>query len=339
MATPIKTNPFAASPIKMASFVMTGLLCTGTLIYGLLPGMLAVCLGYLLTTTLVGTTRNKGPRLSAMWAASLVILLPIIVLGLIIANAKGMAFGAIGQYQALLHHLAGTVLEIRQKLPADLASNLPDELMAVQIWLSDYLKSKAQALAGFGTSSLRGFLLAYVGFVVGALIVGTSKSLSVAPLRIEIRQRGLFFIETFQQIVVAQFWIASINAVCTALFLWVALPVFGVTMPYVGALVALTFIAGLIPIVGNLICNSVMAIAGVSVSASVGLACLIFLIAIHKTEYVINAKILGKQTNTAAWELLTVMFIGEAVFGLPGLVAAPLYYAYAKKELQAARLV
>jgi hypothetical protein len=102
---------------------------------------------------------------------------------------------------------------------------------------------------------------------------------------------------------------------------------------------ALSVAAGLIPIVGNLICNSVMAIAGVSVSASVGLACLIFLIAIHKTEYVINAKILGKQTNTAAWELLTVMFIGEAVFGLPGLVAAPLYYAYSKKELQAARLV
>jgi len=27
------------------------------------------------------------------------------------------------------------------------------------------------------------------------------------------------------------------------------------------------------------------------------------------------------------------------VFGLPGLVAAPLFYAYVKKELQAARLV
>ena len=78
---------------------------------------------------------------------------------------------------------------------------------------------------------------------------------------------------------------------------------------------------------------------GVSVSPAVGLACLAFLIAIHKTEYVINAKVLGKQTNTAAWELLAVMFVGEAVFGLPGLVAGPLYYAYLKKELQAAGLV
>lgn len=60
---------------------------------------------------------------------------------------------------------------------------------------------------------------------------------------------------------------------------------------------------------------------------------------IHKLEYLVSAKILGKQTNTAAWELLAVMFFGEAVFGLPGLVAAPLFYAYVKKELQAARLV
>jgi len=36
------------------------------------------------------------------------------------------------------------------------------------------------------------------------------------------------------------------------------------------------------------------------------------------------------------WELLAVMFVMEAVFGPAGLVAAPLFYAYAKKELQAA---
>jgi len=64
--------------------------------------------------------------------------------------------------------------------------------------------------------------------------------------------------------------------------------------------------------------------------------CLVFLVVIHKAEYAINARILGRQTNTAAWELLVVMFIGEAVFGLPGLVAAPQYYAFAKRELQVA---
>lgn len=328
-----------AAPVKLVSYILVLLLCVGTLVYGLLPGLLAVCLGYLVTVSLAGEHRLKGVRMKPPMAAAVVVILPLVGLGILLANAKGMAFGIVGQYQALLHYLASTVLEIREKLPADLAIHLPDELRQAQVWLANYLKSKAHALTGIGTASLHGFLLVYVGLVIGALIKGTIRFPTTAPLRWEVRQRASHFIAAFRQIVVAQFWIAAINALSTAVFLLVVLPLFGVKMPYIGALVALTFLAGLIPIVGNLVCNSVITLAGVSVSPAVGLACLAFLIAIHKTEYVINAKVLGKQTNTAAWELLAVMFIGEAVFGLPGLVAGPLYYAYVKKELQATGLV
>lgn len=328
-----------ASPVKLASYALVFLMCIGTLVYGLLPGLLAVCIGYLAAVLLTGEGRSKGPRMKPSWAAAVVVILPLVLLGIFLANAKGMAFGIVGQYQALLHYLASTVLEIRQKLPADLAIHLPDELTQAQVWLANYLKSKALALTGVGKASLHGFLLVYVGLVIGALIKGTIRLPTSAPLRWEVRQRASHFIAAFRQIVVAQFWIATINASSTAVFLLVVLPLFDVKMPYIGALVALTFLAGLIPIVGNLVCNSVITLAGVSVSPAVGLACLAFLIAIHKTEYVINAKVLGKQTNTAAWELLAVMFVGEAVFGLPGLVAGPLYYAYLKKELQATGLV
>jgi predicted PurR-regulated permease PerM len=231
------------------------------------------------------------------------------------------------------------VLEIRQKLPPDLASHLPDELLAAQTWLVEYLQSQAHALTGFGTAGLRGSLLVYVGLVVGALMVGSAPPASSGALRSALRQRGKDFMTAFRQIVVAQFWIATFNAACTAAFLWLALPLAGVSIPYSASLVGLTFVAGLIPIVGNLLCNSVLTIAGVSVSPAVGLACLLFLVAIHKFEYFINAKVVGQRTNTAAWELLTVMFIGEAVFGVAGLVAAPLYYAYVKRELRDAGLI
>ena len=318
---------------------MVILLCIGTLVYGLLPGMLAVCLGYLVASALVGPWRINGTRVPPTAAAGVVILLPILGIGFVLANAKGMAFGAVAQYQALLHHLAGTVLEIRQKLPPDLASHLPDELIAAQTWLADYLQSQAHALTGAGRAGLHGGLLVYVGLVIGGLMVATPTLPTTAPLRHEIRQRAGHFIDAFRQIVVAQFWIAAFNATCTALFLLVALPLFGVSMPYVGSLVALTFFAGLIPIVGNLLCNGVLTLAGVSISPIVGLACLAFLIVIHKAEYFINAKVVGNRTGTSTWELLAVMFIGESVFGLPGLVAAPLYYAYAKKELLDLKLV
>ena len=60
-----------------------------------------------------------------------------------------------------------------------------------------------------------------------------------------------------------------------------------------------------------------------------------FLVLIHKAEYFINAKVIGHRTQMGVWELLSVMFVMEAIFGPAGLVAAPLFYAYTKKELQA----
>jgi predicted PurR-regulated permease PerM len=75
------------------------------------------------------------------------------------------------------------------------------------------------------------------------------------------------------------------------------------------------------------------------VSPLTALVCLAFLILIHKAEYLINAKVVGSRTQMAVWELLAVMFVAEAVYGPAGLVAAPLFYAYLKKELKAAALV
>ena len=117
------------------------------------------------------------------------------------------------------------------------------------------------------------------------------------------------------------------------------MPLWGERLPYTAALVTLTFVAGLIPIVGNLLCNTVITIVALSVSPQAAAACLGFLVLIHKAEYVINARVVGQRTHMAVWELLTVMFVAEAVFGPAGLVAAPLFYAYLKKELAAGALV
>jgi predicted PurR-regulated permease PerM len=155
----------------------------------------------------------------------------------------------------------------------------------------------------------------------------------------QLRQRIVLFGEAFGQIVAAQFWIAAFNTFLTAVFLLFLLPMWKMELPYTPVLVTLTFIAGLVPIVGNLICNTVITLVGLSVSPFVALACLVFLVLIHKAEYLINAKVVGSRTQMSVWELLAVMFVAEAVFGPAGLVAAPLFYAYLKKELKAAGLV
>ncbi|MEO8747655.1 MAG: hypothetical protein ABI379_08380, partial [Rhodanobacter sp.] len=68
-------------------------------------------------------------------------------------------------------------------------------------------------------------------------------------------------------------------------------------------------------------------------------AALVFLVLIHKLEYFLNARIVGTQIRARAWELLLAMLLMEAAFGLPGLVAAPIYYAYLKRELEVNGLI
>ncbi|WP_250207759.1 AI-2E family transporter [Curvibacter sp. CHRR-16] len=310
----------------LISLLITAVLAVVVMFFHLLPGLLALCLAHVLTLAVARQLRSA-------WAAALVMVAMALVLGVGVWQLVGVGGSVLAQYQALLQHMAHTVLEIRNKLPPDLAAHLPDGLESIQAAIAAYLQSQARELAGMGTAVLEGVLLAVVGWLVGALTVGTQAPATSKPLAVALRLRGRRFLAAFRQIVVAQFWIASFNASCTAVFLGLALPSFGVHMPYTVALVIFTFLAGLIPIVGNLLCNVVLTVVGVAVSPLVGLTCLVFLVVIHKAEILINAKVVGKQTRTATWELLVVLFVSEAVMGLQGLVAGPLLYAYLKREL------
>jgi predicted PurR-regulated permease PerM len=110
-------------------------------------------------------------------------------------------------------------------------------------------------------------------------------------------------------------------------------------LPLAKSLVAVTFVSGLLPVIGNLISNTLIFIASLSISAGVAIAALIFLVVIHKLEYFLNARIVGTRIRSRAWELLIAMLSMEVAFGIAGLIAAPIYYAYIKQELSDAGLV
>ena len=74
-------------------------------------------------------------------------------------------------------------------------------------------------------------------------------------------------------------------------------------------------------------------------SPGVALSSLAFLVGIHKLEYFLNARIVGAQIRAKAWELLTAMLLMESTFGLAGLVAAPICYAWLKDELSRRHLI
>jgi len=100
-----------------------------------------------------------------------------------------------------------------------------------------------------------------------------------------------------------------------------------------------TFFAGLLPIIGNLISNTVITLVALSVALQAAIGALLYLVVIHKLEYFFNAHIIGNRIKAQAWEVLLAMVVMEAVFGMPGLVAAPIFYAYIKEELVAQKLV
>jgi len=343
----------ASRNVVVASYLLIASALLLVMWRDLLPGLLFVCIGFLgtrwLARGMTGVMQRLRPSvpprtvssLSRVVAAALVVLAPIGLSLLAFAEAREFVLNAPGQYQELLDYIARTVLELRLKLPVEVAVYLPEGSAEVQRMVASYLRAQAGALALTGRAWLGGVLFAYVGLLVGALAAtsGVNGALAHRPLTQQLRQRIELFGEAFGQIVAAQFWIATFNTLLTALFLLVLLPMWGLRLPYELALVILTFVAGLVPIVGNLLCNIVITMVGLSVSPTAAAACLVFLILIHKTEYVINAKVVGSRTHMAVWELLVVMFVAEAVFGPAGLVAAPLFYAYLKKELEAARLV
>jgi len=178
--------------------------------------------------------------------------------------------------------------------------------------------------------------------VIGALIALREEATTgeaMRPLAAALAERAHRLAEAFRRIVFAQVRISAINTMLTAIYLMLVLPLFGVHLPLTKTMVALTFVVGLVPVLGNLISNTVIVVVSLAHSPQVALTSLAFLVVVHKLEYFLNARIVGGQISAKAWELLLAMLTMEAAFGLPGVVAAPIYYAYLKDELKDVGLV
>ena len=62
----------------------------------------------------------------------------------------------------------------------------------------------------------------------------------------------------------------------------------GMPLPLTKTMIALTFVVGLLPVLGNLISNTIIVVVSLSVSLLTALGSLVFLIVIHKLEYFVN---------------------------------------------------
>ncbi len=231
--------------------------------------------------------------------------------------------------------------QLRDRLPIDLQVYLPNGLDELRNLTVTFLKQHAQDISGMGMRGIRSLAGVIIGLVVGIMAAWSMsyRQLRHRPLSFALNQRFMYLLRAFENVVFAQVKISAINTTLTAIFLLVLLPLFDVHLPYAKTLVALTFLVGLLPVIGNLISNTAIMAISATVSLQLVLVSLLFLVVIHKLEYFINAEIIGTRINAKAWEILLSMIVMETLFGAAGVVAAPIVYAYLKNELNALNLI
>jgi predicted PurR-regulated permease PerM len=325
---------------RLAAWIAAAVLLLLVLHLHLLPALLAGLLVYELVHAIAPRLPLRGDgRLAAVG------LLATLIAGLVALAIFGLlAFlhGDAGNLPRLFQKMAEIVESSRDKLPGWLGNALPYDTAVLQVSLTEWLRGHGQEFRTVGGEVGMGFVHALIGMVIGAIVSlheANQPTDGAKPLARELSERARRLGEAFRQVVFAQVRISLLNTLFTAIYLLGILRLFDVHLPLTKTLIAVTFIAGLLPVLGNLISNTMIVIVSLSISLELALASLAYLVVIHKLEYFLNARIVGRRIHAAAWELLLAMIVMEAAFGLSGLIAAPIYYAYLKDELSARGLV
>lgn len=302
------------------------------LLVALFSGLLLYSLVRLLTPTIQRKFSNKQARLIAVAFLSFLMILTISlgIWGVVIFLRSDA-----GNLQSLMQKLADLLETSRQQLPVWLTTYLPEDVDALKRILTETLREHAGEAKVLGQEAGHLIVHLLLGMVIGSMVAlqDVSSVHHYRPFAAALQQRIANLADMFHRVVFAQVRISLINTVFTGIFLALILPLAGVHLPLVKSMIAITFVAGLIPVVGNIISNTVIVIVSLSYSLQMAAISLAFMVIIHKLEYFLNAKIIGSQVNAKAWELLTAILVMEALFGLPGVVAAPVFYSYLKKEL------
>ncbi len=335
-------SPMNAGRVTTASYLLMAVALVLLLVLNLLPALLAGLLVFAAINALAPGLQRHLPGNRAHWFV--VAMLASLVVGLLtLAIVAGFAFlgSERGNPSALLEQITPLIERARAQLPAVVVEYLPDGEEEIRAAIIDWLRQHAAQLQVMGKQAGRVLVQLLIGMVLGAMLALhlTRTWPERGPLATALGARCANLAAAFRDIVFAQAKISAINTLLTGSYLLIVLPLFGVNLPLAKTLVAVTFVAGLLPVVGNLISNTMIFIVGMSVSLGVAVASLTYLIVIHKLEYFLNAGIVGTRIRARAWELLIAMLVMEAMFGISGLIAAPIYYAALKRELKAANLI
>ena len=331
---------------EIAAWALIGALLIYVLMHHLVS---AVVTGLVLFLILDRMAAAFSRRMPGGAARPLALVLVTLITG-------GLIVGGVAMLVSLLRRHAEGVPAIMTKMADILQSTrawlggygeeiIPDVLTdaeTVKAAIVDWLKQHAEMLKVAGSTFSLGLLHALMGVLLAILVFFRHVTHHDRPrgaLAEALADKVNRFADAFARIATAQVKISGVNTALTALYLLVVLPLFGIHLPFATTLVLITFVCGLIPVLGNLISNTVIVILSLGISVGTAVASLVFLVLIHKLEYLINSRIVGGQTDSQAWEILLAILLGETAFGVGGVVMAPIIYAFVKRELRDRGLV
>lgn len=223
---------------------------------------------------------------------------------------------------------------------------LPDDLLSesgridvegLKAKTVEAVRHQVRYLANFAKLATKEFAFLLIGIVVAcSLFSNPAMDLERGRHRVrnnlytltcdQIVMRFHSFYHSFERVMGAQIIIALINTAATAIF------TIAVSLPYAPIVIGVTFICGLLPIIGNIISNTVIAGIAFTISPQLAIASLVFLIVLHKLEYFLNSKIVGTRIKNPVWLTLLGLILAERLMGVPGIILAPVVLHFIKVE-------
>jgi predicted PurR-regulated permease PerM len=328
---------------QIASALLMGIVLLCVIKFQLVAALFAGLLVFQIVHLLADAVRV--PRVDNRYVklASVAVLATLVVTILVLAGVGIAVFLRRGpeNLATLLTQLAAVVDDLRRILPAGVVAYLPPDADSAKREIAQWFREHAVQLRTIGADTLRVIVHILIGFIIGTMIAlhEVASHARPTPLAHALAQRAQRLAVAFRRIMLAQVPISAVNTVLTGIYLVVVLPYFDIYLPFAKTLIAVTFLAGLLPVVGNLISNTAIFMVSMTHSFALAGVSLGYLVVIHKLEYFLNARLVGGRIKAKSWELLIAMLLLEAAFGVAGLIMAPLAYAYVKLELMEERLL
>jgi predicted PurR-regulated permease PerM len=301
---------------------------------------------FALTIILVGTLHLATPFLTVLFcyfvlrklyfgkSKVLALVLFFVVIGLGFYGFVIFVKNALQDLPDIAARAIPKVLAYAQEKSIELPFENVDSLKALVI---EKVRHQVGYLGNFAKVATMEFAFLILGVVVAcSLFLNPAMDLERGGHRVrnnlysltcdQIVLRFKSFYRSFETVMGAQIVIATLNTGFTAMF------TLAVHLPHAPIVIGVTFLCGLLPIIGNIISNCVITGIAFTISPQLAITALAYLVILHKLEYFLNSHVIGERIKNPIWLTLLGLILAERLMGVPGIILAPVILHFIKVE-------